>query len=143
MGAGALANVGLPIWQVLQNFAESLRWLATLWPLRSRTSKTSCWPAKRPRLDRIHPLWHSGRELDAHYWCRHPDDGLLDGHGATATAAGAVFNAPPASNPSLGVSNTLNAGDDLEATGAAAGDTTLNYTAVTSGRLAIRRSPPA
>ena len=32
----------------------------------------------------------------------------------------------------MGLTNTLNAGDDLVATGAAAGDSTLNYTAVTS-----------
>jgi len=61
-----------------------------------------------------------------------PTTGFTSGHGAVATAAGSVFNAPPASNPPLGLTNTLNTGDDLEATGAAAGATTLNYTAVSN-----------
>jgi hypothetical protein len=42
VGAGAMANVGKPMAEVLQNFAENSTWLATPWPLRSRTSKTSC-----------------------------------------------------------------------------------------------------
>ena len=69
-----------------------------------------------------------------------PTQGFTTGSGATATAAGSVFLAGPASNPPLGVTNTLNAGDDLEATGAAAGATTLNFTAVNSvGQSAVGR----
>jgi hypothetical protein len=55
----------------------------------------------------------------------------FSGHGATATQAGAVFVAAPGSNV-LGASNTLNAGDNLVATGAALGNSTLNFTAVDS-----------
>ena len=48
--------------------------------------------------------------------------------GFTATVAGTVFNALPFVT-ALGIgNNTLNTGDDLEATGAAAGATTLNFT---------------
>lgn len=46
-------------------------------------------------------------------------------------AADSVFNANPGSNV-LGPSNTLNAGDNLVASGAANGTSTLNYSAVTS-----------
>ena len=59
-----------------------------------------------------------------------PTEGFASGHGATATAAGSIFTATPGSNPPLGITNTLQTGDDLEATGSAAGATTLNYTAV-------------
>ena len=53
--------------------------------------------------------------------------GVDAGAGFTANTAGAVFNALPGSNPPLGVTNTLNAGDNLQDT---VGDGTLNYTAV-------------
>jgi hypothetical protein len=60
-----------------------------------------------------------------------PTEGFTSGHGATATAADAVFVAPAGSSP-IGLSNTLNAGDVLLATGAgaAAGTSTLNVTEV-------------
>src|SRR5262249_45834222 len=61
-----------------------------------------------------------------------PTQGFTSGKGATATVAGSTFVATPGSNPPLGVANTLNAGDDLEATGAAAGNATLTFTAVDS-----------
>jgi hypothetical protein len=61
-----------------------------------------------------------------------PTQGFTTGKGATATQAGSIFVALPASNPPLGVTNTLNAGDDLETTDAAVGNTTLNFTAIDS-----------
>jgi hypothetical protein len=61
-----------------------------------------------------------------------PTTGFSTGHGATATTAGAVFSALPGTN-TTGASNTLNAGDNLVATGAALGNSTLNYTAVDVG----------
>ena len=69
-----------------------------------------------------------------------PTTGFSGGHGATALAAGSIFNAGPAANPPLGVANTLNAGDDLETKGGAIGATTLNYTAVSGGAFAV--NPP-
>jgi hypothetical protein len=53
------------------------------------------------------------------------------GAGATAKNAGAIFNAIPVNTPT-GFTNTLQGGDDLVATGAAAGDSTLNYQAATA-----------
>jgi hypothetical protein len=47
----------------------------------------------------------------------------------TTSLKAAIFNANPASNPPLGVTNTLNAGDNLQDT---AGDGTLNFTAIAS-----------
>jgi hypothetical protein len=61
-----------------------------------------------------------------------PTQGFTTGKGATATVAGSTFVATPGGNPPLGVANTLNAGDDLEATGAAAGNAVLQYTAIES-----------
>jgi hypothetical protein len=61
-----------------------------------------------------------------------PTQGFTSGKGATATVAGQTFVATPAGNPPLGVTNTLNAGDDLEATGAAAGNAVLQYSAIAS-----------
>jgi hypothetical protein len=61
-----------------------------------------------------------------------PTQGFTSGHGATVTAANSTFVALPGSNPPLGVANTLNIGDDLEATGAAASASTLMYTAAPS-----------
>ncbi|MFZ3181658.1 MAG: DUF4214 domain-containing protein [Methylocystis silviterrae] len=66
-----------------------------------------------------------------------PTEGFTDGHGATATVAGAVFKANPTGGV-LGLNNTLNTGDNLQATGDAAGHSTLEFTAVlaTAGLLA-------
>ena len=61
-----------------------------------------------------------------------PTTGFSGGHGATATNAGAVFLAAPG-NSINGLSNTLNVADNLVATGAALGNSTLNYTAVAPG----------
>ena len=76
VGAGALANVGLPIWQVLQNFATStLVSNALAEPIANFQNLLLA--GETPTGNDTHPSWHSGRELDAHYGCRHPDDGLL------------------------------------------------------------------
>ena len=66
-----------------------------------------------------------------------PTQGFTTGSGGTATTAGAIFQADPAAG-TLGLNNTLNTGDILLATGAAAGASTLNYMAVlgTAGLLA-------
>ena len=56
-------------------------------------------------------------------------------NGFTATTAGQVFNALPFVTALGLANNTLNTGDDLEATGAAAGTAILNYQ-TTSGFLA-------
>lgn len=66
-----------------------------------------------------------------------PTQGFTSGNGATATVAGAVFTANPVAG-TLGLNNTLNTGDNLQATGAAAGNSTLDFTAVlaTAGLLA-------
>jgi hypothetical protein len=61
-----------------------------------------------------------------------PTMGFTTGKGATATVAGQTFVATPGGNPPLGVTNTLNAGDDLEATGAAAGNAVLQFSAIAS-----------
>ena len=63
-----------------------------------------------------------------------PTQGFSTGHGATATTAGAIFQADPAAGV-LGLNNTLNTGDNLQDT---VGDGTLNFTAVlaTAGLLA-------
>ena len=63
-----------------------------------------------------------------------PTQGFQTGHGATATTAGAIFQADPAAGV-LGLNNTLNTGDNLQDT---VGDGTLNFTAVlaTAGLLA-------
>ena len=55
-------------------------------------------------------------------------------NGFTATTAGQVFNALPFVTAFGLANNTLNTGDDLEATGAAAGTAILNYS-TTSGFL--------
>ncbi len=69
-----------------------------------------------------------------------PTQGFSTGTGGTATAAGAIFSALPVAG-TLGLNNTLNTGDDLVATGAAAGTSILNVTDVlaTAGLLA---NPP-
>ena len=68
-----------------------------------------------------------------------PTQGFTTGSGATATAANSVFNALPVVETSgLGV-NTLNTGDNLLATGAAAGATTLNFT---TSPVTVGANPP-
>ena len=128
-----MANAGLPMAQVLQNFAgefyvgvrqrfgRSDRELP-----KSSAGRRSC-----AGWESTHPPWHPGASLNLTTGVDTPTTGFSGGHGATATQAGAVFLAAPGTNI-LGASNTLNAGDNLVATGAALGNSTLNYTAVNS-----------
>ena len=55
-----------------------------------------------------------------------PTAGFSTGNGATAMAAGSDFEAIPVVQLLLGVTNSLQAGDDLQAMGAAAGASQLN-----------------
>jgi hypothetical protein len=126
---GAFQNVGQPVATVLQNFVTSQPVIASLNTpivnfqnalLAGGTFPTGSILAVGP-----------GGNLNLTTGIDTPTAGFSSGHGATATTAGATFVAAPGTNV-LGASNTLNAGDDLEATGAALGNSTLNYTAVAS-----------
>jgi hypothetical protein len=134
VGAGAMANVGLPIWQVLQNFAlnSTLVSNALAAPIANfQNLLLNAAPGAPPPAGNILTLpGASGSNLNLTTGIDTPTTGF-SGHGATATQAGAVFVAAPGSNV-LGASNTLNAGDNLVATGAALGNSTLNFTAVDS-----------
>ena len=128
VGAGAMANVGLPIWQVLQNFATSTLVSNSLAAPIANFQNLLLAGGTAPAGNILTLSGTPGSSLTLTTGIDTPTSGF-SGHGATATQAGAVFNAPPGSN-ALGVSNTLNAGDDLLATGLAAGNSTLNFTAV-------------
>jgi hypothetical protein len=126
---GAFLNVGQPVATVLQNFVTSQPVIASLNTpivnfqnllLAGGTFPTGSILTVGP-----------GGALNLTTGVDTPTTGFSTGNGATATAAGATFSALPGTNV-LGASNTLNAGDDLVATGAALGDSTLNYTAVAS-----------
>ena len=78
VGPGALANVGLPIWQVLQNFAEFSLVIHSLAAPIANFQNLLLAGGTAPSWKYTHPPWHCGLELDAHYWYRHPDDRLLD-----------------------------------------------------------------
>ena len=141
VGPGAIANEGLPVWQVLQNFVTSPTVITSLEaPIANFQNLLLAGAAPGGSILDLPPPTQS---LTLTIGVDSPTTGFTSGHGATATAAGSVFNALPASNPPLGVTNTLNAGDDLLATGAAAGDSTLNYTAVNSLFLANGPNPTA
>ena len=128
VGPGALANVGLPIWEVLQNFAESSLVSHSLAAPIANFQNLLLAGGAAPSGNILTLSGTPGASLTLTTGVDTPTSGFA-GHGATATQAGAVFSAPAGSNP-IGLSNTLNAGDDLEATGAAAGTAALNYTAV-------------
>jgi hypothetical protein len=133
VGAGAMANVGLPIWQVLQNFAEStLVSNALAAPIANfQNLLLNAAPGAAPPAGNLLTLSGTpGASLTLTTGVDTQTTGFA-GHGATATAADAVFLAPAGTNP-LGASNTLNAGDILVATGAALGTASLNFTAVAS-----------
>ena len=125
---GAFLNVGVPVAQVLQNFVTSQPVIASLnTPIVNfQNALLAGGTFPTGSILTVGP----GGALNLTTAIDTPTTGF-SGHGATATAAGATFVAPPGTNV-LGASNTLNAGDDLEATGAALGDSTLNYTAVAS-----------
>ena len=135
MGPGALANVGLPVWQVLQNFVTSPPVIASL-NGPAANFQNILLAGGTPTGSILGLPGGGGTTLTLTIGVDTPTMGFTTGHGATATIAGSTFVASAGSNPPLGVTNTLHAGDDLEATGAAAGKTTLNYTAVNSLFLA-------
>ena len=134
VGAGALANVGLPMAQVLQNFAENSLLVsnALAAPIANfQNLLLNAAPGAPPPAGNLLTLSGTpGANLTLTTGVDTPTTGF-SGTGATATQAGAVFLAPPGTNI-LGASNTLNAGDNLVATGAALNNSTLNYTAVDS-----------
>jgi hypothetical protein len=128
-GSGAYNNVGLPVWQVLQNFVSSQ---AAVNDMAAATANfQNLLLAGQTPSGNIF-LLPSGtpQSLTLTTGVDTPTTGFTSGHGATATAAGSVFVAGPAGNAPLGVTNTLNVGDDLETSGAAIGATKLSYTAV-------------
>ena len=133
VGAGAMANVGLPMAEVLQNFAENSTLVsnALAAPIANfQNLLLNAAPGAAPPAGNLLTLSGTpGANLTLTTGVDTPTTGF-SGHGATATQAGAVFLAPAGSN-TLGLSNTLNSGDVLLATGAAAGNSTLNFTAVT------------
>jgi hypothetical protein len=125
-----MANVGLPIWQVLQNFAENSTLVSNALAEPIANFQNLLLAGETPAGNLLTLPGTPGSSLKLTTGIDTPTQGF-SGHGATATAAGAVFSAPPGANV-LGASNTLNAGDDLVATGAALGNSTLNWTAVDS-----------
>ena len=129
VGSGALANVGLPIWQVLQNFAESTKVIDSLAAPSANFQNLLLAGGTAPSGSILTLSGTVGSSLTLTTGVDTPTTGFSTGHGATATQAGATFTALPGSN-SLGLSNTLNSGDNLQATGLAVGNSTLNYTAV-------------
>ena len=129
-GAGAMMNVGLPVWQVLQNFVESSKVIASL-DAPIANFQNLLLAGQTPAGSILTLPGTSGASLTLTTGTDTPTEGFSTGHGATAINAGAVFSALPGSN-SLGLSNTLNAGDNLLATGLAAGNSTLNDTVVHS-----------
>jgi hypothetical protein len=66
-----------------------------------------------------------------------PTEGFTSGHGAVATAPGAVFTANPVSGEN-GLNNSLNTGDNLQDS---FGDGTLNLTSVLGGGLGFLGNP--
>jgi hypothetical protein len=130
VGPGAMANVGLPMAEVLQNFAENSTLVSNALAEPVANFQNLLLAGGTAPAGSILSLPGTpGASLTLTTGADTTTEGFSTGHGATATNAGAVFSALPGTNV-LGPSNTLNAGDDLVATGAAAGDSTLNYTAV-------------
>ena len=130
-GAGLLGNVGVtPVWQVLQDVTTSPFVISNMYSAVTNFQDLLVSGGNVPGSLFNQP-GSPGAGLTLTIGVNSPTEGF-GGHGATATAAGSVFNATPASNPPLGITNTLQTGDDLEATGAAAGNSTLDYTAVFS-----------
>jgi hypothetical protein len=125
-----MANVGLPIWQVLQNFAANSTLVSDSMAPAIANFQNLLLDGQTPAGNLLTLSGAPGASLTLTTGVDTPTQGFSTGHGATAINAGAVFSALPGTTL-LGLSNTLNAGDDLEATGAAAGASTLNYTAIT------------
>jgi hypothetical protein len=135
-GPGALLNVGLPVWQVLQNFVTSPVVIAKM-DAPIANFQNLLLAGETPTGSIFALPGTGGTTFTLTSGVDSPTAGFTTGHGATAMAAGSVFEALPSSNPPLGVTNTIQAGDDLEATGAAAGATKLNY--LSRFRLANQR----
>jgi hypothetical protein len=136
VGAGAMANVGLPMAQVLQNFAENSALVsnALAAPIANfQNLLLNAAPGAPPPSGSILTLPGTvGSSLTLTPGADTPTTGFSGGHGATATSPGAVFNALPVTS-TLGIpNNTLNAGDNLQDT---VGDGTLNFTATGTSLL--------
>ena len=131
-GAGLLGNVGVtPVWEVLQSVVTSPFVISNMYSAVTNFQDLLVSGGNIPGSLFTQPGTPNAN-LTLTIGVDSPTEGFASGHGATATAAGSIFTATPASNPPLGITNTLQTGDDLEATGFAAGATTLNYTAVFS-----------
>ena len=126
-GAGAFANVGLPVWEVLQNFVDSPKVIASLESPIANFQNLLLAGGTFPTGSIL--TLGPGGNLALTTGVDTPTTGFSGGHGGEATQAGSTFTALPGTN-SLGLSNSLNSGDNLQATGAAAGNSTLDYTAV-------------
>jgi hypothetical protein len=124
-GAGAELNLGLPVWQVLQNFVTSPKVIASLETPIASFQNLLLAGGTFP-TGSILTLGPSG-SLALTTGVDTPTTGFSGGQGGTLTQAGSSFTALPGTN-SIGLSNTLNSGDSLQATGAAAGNSTLNLT---------------
>jgi hypothetical protein len=129
VGAGAQALVGLPVWQVLQTFATSTLVTNAMAAPIANFQNLLLAGGTAPAGNLLTLPGSPGANLTLTTGVDTPTTGFSGGHGAQATTAGAVFLAAAGSNI-IGLSNTLNAGDNLVATGAALGNSTLNYTAV-------------
>ena len=120
VGSGAQALVGQPIWVALQTFATSTLVSNALAPAIANFQNLllNAAPGAPPPSGSILTLPGTvGSSLTLTTGVDTPTTGFSGGHGATALAAGSIFNAGPANNPPLGVANTLNVGDDLETKG--------------------------
>jgi hypothetical protein len=106
VGPGALLNVGLPVWQVLQNFGQSAGVIASLQaPIVNLQNLLLAGQTPTGSIFTLPPPPPPGGVETT------PTTGLTTGTDATATVANSTFNAPPASNHALGVTNTLSSVD--------------------------------
>ena len=131
-GAGAMLNVNQPVWQVVQNFVTSPNVIASLEAPIANFQNLLLAGGPAPVGSILTLSGTPGGSLTLTVGLDTPNTGFSGGAGATATSAGATFSALPVTSIN-GFSNTLNAGDVLLANGAAAGNSTLNYTAAPPG----------
>ena len=117
-GSGAMMNVGLPVWQVLQNFVESPKVIASL-EAPAANFQNLLLAGETPSGSILTLPGTPGATLTLT-----PGSDIPPAF-ATSTP-GAVFDAFPVVASSGLLNNTLNAGDNLQDT---VGDGTLNYTA--------------
>ena len=107
VGSGAQALVGQPIWVALQTFATSTLVSNALAPAIANFQNLllNAAPGAPPPSGSILTLPGTvGSSLTLTTGVDTPTTGFSGGHGATALAAGSIFNAGPATNPPLGVS---------------------------------------